>query len=99
MIEVGMFCEITSDAYTKYCINKGSKVYVAGNIYARISEEDPYSMREVFICARMDEEGRVLINGGGITVDGLNLKQVSEEDKVKYEAIFKQTFGGDVSNA
>ena len=52
-------------------------MYVAGDAFVALSEEDPYAMRRIFLGAKMDGD-HIKAEKGAFTIDGLSLKAVDE---------------------
>lgn len=77
MIEVGQFTMVQNDNLAEHGICKDDTIYVAGDMFVPIGEEDPYVMRRIFLCAKMKGDN-IDANSGAFTVDGNSLKAVDE---------------------
>lgn len=94
-IDVGSFVTLqTSDFASKYGVRKGDLLYIAGDGVVSVKKEDPYELRRILICAKVDKGGHVQIDEG-ITIDGLKLKAVTKPRQLRLEAIKRLDFEGD----
>lgn len=96
-LQVGQFCTLqTSDFANKYGVKKGDTLYVAGDGIVNVGAEDPYELRRILVCAKVDSGGHILADAGAITIDGLKLKAVSKAKQSKLDAIKVVDFGEDL---
>lgn len=91
MIEVGMFCYTRCSRYLDYGIKKGDLVYLAGDTMVRVDEKDPYAYRKLFIAAYV-EDGHVNAERKPITIDGVNLRKVSDSKQKDLYKVFESDF-------
>jgi len=94
-IKTGMFVSLEAEGFEGYGINKGDRLFVAGDGLVRISKEDPYLFRSVMLCAKVDSDGHVLAGEGVSTIDGLKLRELPEEEAKELLAIQKMDFPAD----
>lgn len=92
VVQVGMFCRVQDSNFAEHGVKKNDIVYIAGDSYVPISEDDPYSFRRIFVAAWMNGDV-VDVNRGGFTIDGVRLKPVSKAKQEKLEAILNEEFG------
>lgn len=94
-VEVGDFATVMDKSHEGYGISMGDVVYVAGDAIVSVSEDDPYQLRRIFICATL-KDGHVQAKGAKpFTMDGKRLKPVSKGKQEKLDAIKQQDFGGE----
>lgn len=84
LVQHGMFCQVTSDSYKEYGIEKGSDVYVVGSQLSSLDEDDPYVCRMLFICLPISEDG---VGKDMFYLNGLNLLPLPEDKQEMYAAI------------
>lgn len=92
IIEVGQFATLQNDNLIEHELAKGDIVYVAGDIFVPIGEEDPYVMRRIFLCAKMDGD-KIKAENGAFTVDGNSLKAVDEFTQTRLDKQRVADFG------
>lgn len=92
LVEVGQFVEVLNDNLKEHDICKGDIVYVAGDIFVPIADDDPYVMRRIFLGAKMKED-HIYAQGGAFTIDGLSLKAVDEFTQVRLDKQRIKDFG------
>lgn len=92
MIDVGDFAKVKDDFMKEHGIVKDDLIYVAGSMTVPTDGKDPYNMRKLFVAAKVDEGGHVLVNDGAFTVDGLRLECVPEDRQEELDAIKKEDF-------
>ena len=76
---VGDFVRMESTTFQEHGVDKGDELYIAGDVIVSVNEKDPYALRQVFIAAKVDENGHIDVNSGGFTVDGSRLSVISGE--------------------
>jgi hypothetical protein len=92
IVEVGDFCKMRDSSFLTYGLDKGDMVYIAGDAIVSVTEDDPYSLRRIFIGAFM-KDGHVQIHEKPFTVDGKRLKVITGELKDKLTATKEFDFG------
>ena len=98
-IEVGQFVTVqTSDFAAQYGVKKGAVLYVAGDGTIPVSEEDPYALRRILLCAKTDKMGNLLVSEGAITIDGLKLKAVTKPKQARLTALLEGAYGEESPN-
>lgn len=91
IVKVGMFCTVQDSEFAQHGVKKGDVVYLAGDTFQPIREDDPYTYRQVFLAAWMDGNN-IDVNRGAFTIDGSRLKPVSKAKQEKLEAIRDEEF-------
>lgn len=91
MVEVSKFYYVKCSRYVEYGIKKGDLVYIAGEMMSAVDEKDPYLYRKLFLAAFM-EGGHVKADVKPITIDGANLRNVSESQQKKLYAQLEKDF-------
>lgn len=76
-IQVGDFCVMQDDTFTKYGVAKGDEMLIVGDHMMRSSEEDPYAFRKVFIAAFVKDDD-VLVDKQPFLIDAKRLEKVDE---------------------
>lgn len=84
LVEVGQFTTVQNDNLADHNICKDDIIYIAGDMFVPIGEEDPYVMRRIFLCAKMKGDN-IDANSGAFTVDGNSLKAVDEFTQVRLD--------------
>lgn len=91
LVEVGQFCRVQDSTYAEHGVKKGDIVYLAGDTYVMVSEDDPYAYRKVFLAAWMDGD-HIDIEKGCFTIDGKRLKGVTKPKQAKLDSIKAEDF-------
>lgn len=94
MVEVGQFTTVQNDNLKDHDIRKGDTIYIAGDLFVPIGEEDPYVMRRIFLCAKMKGDN-IFADAGAFTVDGNSLKAVDEFTQTRLDKQRIKDFGED----
>lgn len=94
IIKVGQFVTIKDDEFKKYGVSKGDLLYLAGDIIVTIREEDPYTLRRVFIAAFMDGD-YVDQTKQPFTVDATRVTPVSKEEQERLFALHEEANKGE----
>lgn len=92
LVEVGQFTSVQNDNLAEHSICKGDIIYIAGDLFVPIGEEDPYVMRRIFLCAKMKGDN-IDANSGAFTVDGNSLKAVDEFTQTRLDKQRVADFG------
>ena len=92
MVEVGQFTVVQNNNLKEHDICKGDIVYIAGDLFVPIGEEDPYVMRRIFLCAKMKGDN-IYADAGAFTVDGNSLKAVDEFTQTRLDKQRIKDFG------
>lgn len=87
-VEVGTFCTVETSKYAEHGVQRGDVVYLAGEFDTPVDE---YTVRKLFIAAWM-EDGEVLGEKGGFTVDPYKLKPVSVSKQKKLKKAFEEKY-------
>jgi hypothetical protein len=90
-IKTGMFCTVETSDYCQYGIKRGNLVYVYGEFMSRLSEDDPYAFRKLFIATKTIER-HVTDSEKPFTVDGDNLKPVKKTAQERLEKLLEGDF-------
>lgn len=93
IIQVGMFARVQDSTMAEHGIKKNDVIYVAGDSIFNVGEKDPYELRRLFVAAKVDKDGHILVDSGAFTVDGLRLKPVSKTYQEKLTAVKFADFG------
>lgn len=80
LVEPDNFVRVIASGYEEYGLQKGEVVFVAGKIDSPVSEEDPYLFRRLFVLCGFNEEGLEVGDRGLITISGLALEPLPEEE-------------------
>lgn len=90
-IQVGAFARVVNSSLAEYGVKKGDVVYAAGNYTLPMEEVDPYTMRMIFICAKVKDD-HVMVDEKAFTIDPKNLKPVSDVLQKRLDAIKEADF-------
>ncbi len=93
MVKVGQFCKVKVSSLSKYGVQKGDKVYLAGDFQSPIYESDPYVTRRLFIAARViDDHISDTPETKPFTINGLSLTPVDEAEQARLQTILESDF-------
>lgn len=92
VVEVGQFTKVLNDNLKEYDICKDDIVYVAGDVFVPVAEDDPYLMRRIMLGAKMKGDN-IDITGGAFTIDGLSLEAVDEFTQTRLDKQRVADFG------
>ncbi len=90
-IKTGMFCTVESSDFCEHGIKRGNLVYVYGEFMSRVSEEDPYSFRKIFVATKTQER-RVVESEKPFTIDGTKLKPVKKAAQERLEKLLEEDY-------
>lgn len=89
MLVVGDFCTVVDSELAEHGIRKGYLIYVSGQSDMPMSEEDPYTLRRIFIAQHVSKDGHIFTDGDhkAFYIDPKRLKAVSKIRQEKFDAI------------
>ncbi len=90
-IKTGMFCTVESSDFCEHGIKRGNLVYVYGEFMSRVSEEDPYSFRKIFVATKTQER-RVVESEKPFTIDGTKLTPVKKAAQERLQKILEEDY-------
>lgn len=93
-IKTGQFVTINDDEFKKYGVSKGDLLYLAGDIIVVIREEDPYTLRRIFIAAFMNGD-YVDQTKQPFIVDATRVTPVSEKEQARLTAMHEEANKGE----
>ena len=94
MVKSGDFCKVATSKYAEFGVKRGDVVYIAGDYWSPIEEEDPYVYRKLFVAAQT-RHGHVQGDGKEFppfTCNGLYLKNVSKKNQAWYKEVLDQDY-------
>lgn len=92
-IGAGHFCTVLDSTMAEYGVKRGDLIYVAGQADLPISEEDPYTLRRVFIVSKVSKDGHVLAaTEKAFTIDPKRLRLVSKARQERFNTMMQEDF-------
>ena len=90
-IKTGMFCTVETSDYCEHGVKRGNLVYVYGEFMSRLSQEDPYAFRKLFLATKTQER-HVVDSNKPFTIDGANLKPVKKAAQERLQKILEDDY-------
>ena len=77
-VEVGNFCVVLDSSFSEHGVLKGDLIYLAGDHFMQVKEDDPYTFRRLFVGA-YTIEGHVDVKRKPFLIDGKRLRPVGSD--------------------
>lgn len=82
----GNFAVVQDDTFKEHGISQGDKVYIAGETLVRVTEEDPYEFRKIFLAAFLKGK-HIDLERKPFTIDGKRLVPVDEVTQKRLDKV------------
>ncbi len=93
----GDFARVLDDSFSKYGVSKDDNIYLAGDMFLRDKEKDPYSYRKVFIASYMIGD-HIDTKRKPFTIDGKRVRPLGDKIQERLTAIKKEDFNEEASS-